>query len=154
MTLRLFLLFGVAAALTLTTNSIALCDAVASMLAPFRRVGLPSFEIAMMTSIALRFVPILTQTYEHISQAHRARGSALSSGSPLARIKALAPVLIALFAQSFRLAEELACAMESRCYNGEQRTHYHILAIRSRDICAILVMLAVLAALIILRVCA
>ena len=151
MTVRLFLLFSTAVLLTLTTSSIALCDAVANMLAPFERFGVPAFEIAMMASIALRFLPILAETYEHIRRAHLARGSALGQGSPLARLRALVPVLVALFAQSFRLAEELANAMESRCYNGTQRTHYHLLAVKCKDIIALAIILVCAVALIILR---
>ncbi|MDR2109168.1 MAG: energy-coupling factor transporter transmembrane protein EcfT [Coriobacteriales bacterium] len=151
MTLRLLLLFSTAVLLTLSTSAIALCDALASMLAPFRRFGLPAFEIAMMAAIAMRFLPVLTQTYEHIRRAHLARGSKLGQGAPLARLRALAPVLVALLAQSFRMAEELANAMESRCYNGAERTHYHVLAIRRRDVISLIIMLIILGILVALR---
>jgi energy-coupling factor transport system permease protein len=152
--LRMLLLFGVAVLLTLTTRPIALCDAVAGMLAPFERFGVPGFELAMMASIALRFVPILMETFEHIRKAHSARGSSLGAGGPIARLRALAPILTALFAQSFRQAEELAQAMESRCYNGSRRTHYHQLAFGRRDAIAVALVAFVAAAIIIWRVLA
>lgn len=152
MTLRLLLLFWSAVLLTLSTSSIAICDAVASMLSPFQRFGLPSFEIAMMTAVAMRFIPVLADTYERIRQAHQARGSALGQGSLSARVKALAPVLVALFAQSFRMSEELAEAMESRCYNGSRRTHYHQLQIKRGDIWVICITLVFAAVLITLRI--
>jgi energy-coupling factor transport system permease protein len=153
-TLRLLLLFSTATLLMLTTSAIALCDAIANMLAPFQRFGLPAFELAMMASIALRFLPILAETYEHIRRAHLARGSKLGQGSPRARLRALAPVLVALFAQSFRMAEELACAMESRCYNGARRTHYHVLAIQRRDVGVLALAVLIATALAALRITA
>ena len=134
MTLRLFLLFLSAALLTLCTSSIALCDATAAMLRPFRRFGLPSYEISMMISIALRFIPTLLEDFDHIVKAQRSRGAVFDRGGPIARLKSVIPCLIPLFAQSFRHAEDLALAMESRCYHGgENRTHYHILKFAPRD---------------------
>ncbi|MDR0347070.1 MAG: energy-coupling factor transporter transmembrane protein EcfT, partial [Coriobacteriales bacterium] len=137
MTLRLLLLFTTAVLLTLTTSLIALGDAVASMLRPFERFGMPSYEIAMMITIALRFIPTLLEDFDHIRKAQQARGAVFDRGGPIARAKAFLPCLIPLFAQSFRRAEELALAMESRCYHGgSERTHYHILKLGMRDACA------------------
>jgi energy-coupling factor transport system permease protein len=134
MTLRLLLLFTTAVLLTLTTSPIALCDATASMLRPFERVGVPSYEIAMMISIALRFIPTLLEDFDRIQKAQRARGAVFDQGGPIKRAKALIPCLVPLFAQSFRHAEDLALAMESRCYHGgTDRTHYHLLKLRPRD---------------------
>lgn len=134
MTLRLLLLFLSATILTLTTSPIALCDATASMLHPFERFGVPAYEISMMISIALRFVPTLMEDFDHIRKAQQSRGAVFDRGGPLARIKSIVPCLIPLFAQSFRHAENLALAMESRCYHGgDHRTHYHILKFAPRD---------------------
>ncbi|MDR1013494.1 MAG: energy-coupling factor transporter transmembrane protein EcfT [Coriobacteriales bacterium] len=150
MTLRLLLLFVSAVLLTLTTSPIALCDATASMLRPFRRIGVPAYELSMMMSIALRFIPTLLEDFDHIRKAQRSRGAVFDRGGPLARLRALLPCLVPLFAQSFRHAEELALAMESRCYHGgEHRTHYHLLKIRTADVaaaiacCALLVVMVV-----------
>ena len=134
MTLRLFLLFLSAAMLTLCTSPIALCDASAAMLRPFRRFGVPSYEISMMISIALRFIPTLLEDFDHIFKAQKSRGAVFDRGGPIARVKSIIPCMIPLFAQSFRHAEELAMAMESRCYHGgDNRTHYHILKFERRD---------------------
>jgi energy-coupling factor transport system permease protein len=140
MTLRLFLLFLSATLLTLTTSPISLCDATASMLHPFERFGVPAYEISMMISIALRFVPTLMEDFEHIRKAQQSRGAVFDRGGPIARIKSIVPCLVPLFAQSFRHAENLALAMESRCYHGgDHRTHYHILKFAPRDAVATLV---------------
>jgi len=145
MTLRLFLLFLSASLLTLCTSPIALCDASAAMLAPFRRFGLPSYEISMMISIAMRFIPTLMEDFDHIVKAQRSRGAVFGQGGPIRRLKALIPCLVPLFAQSFRHAEELALAMESRCYHGgENRTHYHVLRFAPRDGIATAICLAAL----------
>jgi energy-coupling factor transport system permease protein len=134
MTLRLLLLFLCATLLTLTTSPIALCDATAAMLRPFERFGVPAYEIALMTSIALRFIPTLLEDFDRIRKAQIARGAVFGRGGPVARLKALLPCLVPLFAQSFRHAEELALAMESRCYHGgSDRTHYHQLRMQARD---------------------
>jgi energy-coupling factor transport system permease protein len=145
MTLRLFLLFLSATLLTLTTSPISLCDATASMLRPFERFGVPAYEISMMISIALRFVPTLMEDFDHIRKAQQSRGAVFDRGGPLARVKSIIPCLVPLFAQSFRHAENLALAMESRCYHGgDHRTHYHILKFAPRDGVATLVCVALL----------
>ncbi|MCL1846913.1 MAG: energy-coupling factor transporter transmembrane protein EcfT [Coriobacteriia bacterium] len=145
MTLRLLLLFFTATLLTLCTSPIALCDATAAMLRPFRRLGVPAYEISMMISIALRFIPTLLDDFDHIVKAQKTRGAVFDRGGPIRRVKAIVPCLVPLFAQSFRHAEELAMAMESRCYHGgENRTHYHILRFAPRDGVASALSLAVL----------
>ncbi|MDR2196678.1 MAG: energy-coupling factor transporter transmembrane protein EcfT [Coriobacteriales bacterium] len=145
MSVRLFLLFIAATLLTLTTSPIALTDAIASMLAPFERFGVPAFEISMMVNIALRFIPTLLEEFDRIRKAQIARGAVFDSGGPLRRLRAIVPVLVPLFAQSFYHAENLAVAMESRCYHGGgNRTHYHVLRMELRDLVASLVMAALL----------
>jgi energy-coupling factor transport system permease protein len=147
MTLRLLLLFLSATILTLTTSPIALCDAIASMLRPFARFGVPAYELSMMISIALRFIPTLLSDLDHILKAQQSRGAVFDRGGPLARLRALLPCFVPLFAQSFRHAETLALAMESRCYHGgSNRTHYHVLKMHVRDAVAALVCCALLTA--------
>jgi energy-coupling factor transport system permease protein len=150
MTLRMFLLLIGAVLLTLTTSPIALCDATASMLRPFGRIGVPGYEISLILSIALRFIPTLFEDFDHIRKAQLARGAVFSRGGPIARTRAFLPCLVPLFAQSFRHAESLALAMESRCYHGgSNRTHYHVLRLGARDAwasvtcCALLVVMIV-----------
>jgi len=150
MTLRLLLMFLSATILTLCTSPISLCDATAVMLRPFRRFGVPSYEISMMISIAIRFIPTLLEDFDHILKSQRSRGAVFDRGGPIARAKSLLPCIIPLFAQSFRHAEELALAMESRCYHGgENRTHYHVLKYAPRDFVALAICLAAFVALII-----
>jgi energy-coupling factor transport system permease protein len=150
MTLRLLLLFLSATLLTLTTSPIALCDATASMLRPFERFGVPAYELSLMISIALRFIPTLLEDFDRIRKAQLSRGAVFGRGGPLARLKALLPCLIPLFAQSFRHAEDLALAMESRCYHGgSARTHYHVLRLRPRDAAAAVCCVALLAVMIV-----
>jgi energy-coupling factor transport system permease protein len=136
MTLRLLFLFSIAAMVTLTTTTIALGDAVAAMLKPFERFGLPASEISMMVNIALRFIPTLTDSFTDIVKAQQARGAVLSAGGPLRRLRGIVVLMVPLFAQAFRHAEDLAIAMESRCYHGGQRTHYRELRYHPRDLVA------------------
>jgi energy-coupling factor transport system permease protein len=150
MTLRLFLLFISATILTLTTSPIALTDALASMLHPFERFGVPAAEIAMMVSIALRFIPTLMEDFDRIRKAQTARGAIFDTGGPIRRLRAIVPLFVPLFAQSFRHAEDLAVAMESRCYHGGSlRTHYHILKLGLRDTLACVAMIALLVVMIV-----
>lgn len=145
MTMRLFLLFLSATILTLTTSPIALCDATESILTPLERVRVPAHEIAMMMSIALRFIPTLLEEFDKIKKAQMARGAVFDDGGPIARVKAIIPIMIPLFASSFRHAEELALAMESRCYHGgKNRTHYRILMVQKRDYVAFVLALCLL----------
>lgn len=123
LSLRLALLILLSSLLTFTTSPLALTDGIEAILSPGRRVGIPAHELAMMMTIALRFVPTLLQETDKIMKAQEARGSDFSTGSILHRFKSLMPVLVPLFISAFRRADELAMAMEARCYRGgEGRT--------------------------------
>ena len=118
MAIRLILLILISSALTYTTSPIALTDGIESLLKPFSKIGFPSHELAMMMSIAIRFIPTLIEETEKILKAQKARGSDIDSGSLFKKIKALVPMLIPLFISAFRRADDLAVAMEARCYRG------------------------------------
>ncbi len=123
MVLRLIFLMVGTSLLTLTTSPIALTDGMERLLRPFRKIGVPAHELAMMMSIALRFIPILMEETDKIIKAQSARGADFFSGNLLRRAKAMVPILIPLFISAFRRADELATAMECRCYRGgENRT--------------------------------
>ena len=131
---RLILLICVTSVLTLTTTPIALTDGIETLLRPFQRFGVPAHELAMMMSIALRFIPTLMEETDKIMQAQSARGADFESGNLIQRAKSMMPLLIPLFINAFSRADELAMAMESRCYHGgESRTHYKILCYRKND---------------------
>lgn len=122
--LRLILLILLSSLLTFTTSPLKLTDAMEKLLSPGKRIGIPAHELAMMMTIALRFVPTLIEETDKIMKAQSARGSDFSTGNLLARLKCLVPVLVPLFLSAFRRADELAMAMEARCYRGgEGRTH-------------------------------
>ncbi len=126
MVLRLIFLILGTSLLTLTTSPIALTDGLERLLAPFKKIHLPSHEIAMMMTIALRFIPTLLDETDKIMKAQSARGASIDSGSIFARAKAMVPILIPLFVSAFRRADELATAMECRCYRGgEGRTRLY-----------------------------
>ncbi|MBQ7125308.1 MAG: energy-coupling factor transporter transmembrane protein EcfT [Clostridia bacterium] len=112
------LLIGTNIILTYTTSPIMLTDSIERLLKPLGKIGLPVHEFAMMMTIALRFIPTLVEETDKIMSAQKARGSDFSSGSLINRAKALVPVLIPLFISSFRRANDLAVAMECRCYRG------------------------------------
>ena len=134
MCVRLVLLIIGSSVLTLTTTPIQLTDAIEYILKPFKRVGVPAHEIAMMMTIALRFIPTLIEETEKIMNAQKARGAMLDSGTFTQRIKALVPILIPLFISAFRRADELAMAMECRCYHGgEGRTRLKQLKFTGED---------------------
>jgi len=116
--LRLVLLILLSSLLTFTTSPLALTDALESLMGPLKRFGLPAHELAMMMTIALRFVPTLIEETDKIMKAQKSRGSDFSSGSLLQRIRNLIPILVPLFISAFRRADELAMAMEARCYRG------------------------------------
>ncbi len=118
MALRLVLLIISSSALTYTTSPISLTDGIEKLLLPFSKMGLPAHELAMMMSIAIRFIPTLIEETEKISKAQQARGADFDSGNVIKRAKALVPMLVPLFISAFRRADELAVAMESRCYRG------------------------------------
>lgn len=118
MALRLILLIIGTSMLTLTTKPMELTDGLEKLLKPFKRFGLPSHEIALMMSIALRFIPTLLEETDKIMKAQQARGADFESGNLILRVKNMIPILIPLFVGSFRIAQDLALAMEARCYHG------------------------------------
>lgn len=134
MTARLVLLIVISSMLTFTTSPIVLTDGIERLLNPFRRFGLPAHELAMMMTIALRFIPTLLEETDRIMKAQMARGAEFSSGNLLKRAKNMVPLLVPLFISAFRRADELATAMEARCYRGgENRTRMKELRYQARD---------------------
>lgn len=134
MAARLILLLLFSSVLTFTTSPIVLTDGIESLLRPFKAVGVPAHELAMMMTIALRFIPTLLEETDRIMKAQTARGADFSSGNLLERMKNMLPLLVPLFISAFRRADELAVAMEARCYRGgEGRTRMHQLAYAARD---------------------
>jgi len=132
---RLFLLILTTSLLTLATSPISLTDGIEKLLAVFKFIGIPAHEIAMMMTIALRFIPTLLEETEKIMKAQISRGADFESGNIVNRTKNLIPILIPLFINSFRRADELAIAMEAKCYRGgEGRTHYRQLKIKKADL--------------------
>ena len=143
MCVRLVLLVMTTGVLTLTTTPIVLTDAVENLLSPFKRIGVPAHELAMMMTIALRFIPLLADETEKIMAAQKARGAAFDEGGLMDRARALLPILVPLFLSAINRASELAMAMEARCYHGgEGRTRLHELHYENRDrVAGILVVL-------------
>lgn len=143
MVLRLVLLISGASLLSLTTTPVALADGIESLLSPLRLIKVPVRDIAMIMSIALRFIPTLFEETNKIISAQKSRGASFDTGGPFARAKALLPVLIPLFVNSFRRADELAFAMDSRCYNAtEKRVKMRVAKFGVGDAVALLVMCA------------
>jgi len=143
MLLRLVLLIVGTSLLTLVTRPIQLTDALEKVLNPFKRLGLPAHEIAMMMTIALRFIPTLLDETDKIMKAQIARGADFESKNILSRAKSMIPLLVPLFISAFRRADELAMAMESRCYHGgEGRTRLKELKYEKRDRIAIALILS------------
>lgn len=139
--------------MTLTTTPTKLTDAIEKLLKPFRIIKVPAHEIAMMMSIALRFIPILMEETDKIMKAQMARGADFESGSIAKRVKALVPLLVPLFVSAFRRANDLALAMEARCYaGGEGRTQMKPLKYESRDRIAYIVLWIYLASAVLLHV--
>lgn len=135
MALRLIFLITGTSLLTLTTSPIALTDGIEKLLNPFKRIGLPAHELAMMMTIALRFIPTLLEETDKIMKAQMARGADFESGNILNRAKSLVPLLVPLFINAFRRADELATAMEARCYRGgDNRTRLNELKLKKLDI--------------------
>ncbi len=134
MAVRIICLIAGTSLLTYTTSPIVLTDAIERLMYPLSRLHLPVHELAMMMTIALRFIPTLIEETEKIMNAQKARGAQLDSGTLKQRIQALIPVLIPLFISAFRRADELAMAMECRCYHGgEGRTRLKQLRLRASD---------------------
>ncbi|MDD7445154.1 MAG: energy-coupling factor transporter transmembrane component T [Clostridiales bacterium] len=137
-----FLVLGTSV-LTLTTSPIVLTDALERIMSPLKVVRFPAHEIAMMMTIALRFIPTLTEEAQKILNAQSARGADFESGSIFRRAKAMVPLLVPLFVSAFRRAGDLAMAMEARCYHGgEGRTRLRVLKYSRYDLCAVGVMAA------------
>ena len=121
MALRVILLIvGTSVLLTYTTSPISLTDGIENLLSPLKKIGIPVHVFAMMMTIALRFIPTLIEETEKIMNAQKSRGADFSNGSLVKRAKALIPLLIPLFVSSFKRADELAVAMECRCYRGDK----------------------------------
>ena len=153
MMLRISLLIMGTFLLTYTTSPIRLTDGLEDLLGPLKKLGVPVHELAMMMSIALRFIPTLIEETDKIMSAQKARGADFETGKLTDRAKALLPLLVPLFVSSFRRADELAVAMESRCYHGgEGRTRMKQLRMHRRDWLALLLGALVLAATIVMNV--
>ncbi len=151
MAIRLIFLIIGTSMLTLTTSPIELTDGIEYLLSPFKRIGLPAHELAMMMTIALRFIPTLLEETDKIMKAQMARGADFESGKISTRAKALIPLLVPLFISAFRRADELAMAMEARCYRGgEGRTRMKVLKFTRYDGLGSLMMLGYLAACVVL----
>ncbi len=134
MGLRLVLLIIGSSLLTLTTKPINLTDGIERLLSPFRRIGVPAHELAMMMTIALRFIPTLLEETDKIMKAQMARGADFETGNLLRRAKSLIPLLVPLFISAFRIAQDLAMAMEARCYRGgDARTRMNAMRLHWRD---------------------
>lgn len=139
MMLRLVFLIVGTSMLTLTTSPIQLTDGIESLLNPFKKIGIPAHELAMMMTIALRFIPTLIDETDKIMKAQMARGADFESGNIVKRAKNMIPLLVPLFISSFRRADDLAMAMEARCYRGgTNRTRMKQLKIEGRDIGALI----------------
>lgn len=150
--MRFFLLILITSLLTLTTTPIEITDGLERLLGPLKKLKFPVHELALMMSIALRFIPTLMQETDKIMKAQTARGVEYTSGPIKERLKAVVPLLIPLFISSFKRAEELAVAMEARGYKGgEGRTKYRQLSWSTVDTLMILLLLAVTVLLIVFR---
>lgn len=140
MVLRLLFLILGTSLLTLTTSPIVLTDGIETLISPLKKIGVPSHEIAMIMTIALRFIPTLLEETDKIIMAQTARGADFESGNLIKRAKAMIPILIPLFMSAFRRADELASAMESRCYRGgENRTKLKELKFDKTDFLAFVI---------------
>lgn len=134
---RILMLISGTFLLTYTTSPISLTDGLESLLSPLKKLHVPVHELAMMMSIALRFIPTLIEETDKIMSAQKARGADFETGSIIQRAKALVPILVPLFISAFRRADELATAMECRCYQGgEGRTKLKLLRFKRGDLVA------------------
>lgn len=134
MAIRLMYLVAGSSIMTFTTSPNGLTDGMEKLLHPLNKLNVPVHEVAMMMSIALRFIPILLEETDKIMKAQQARGADFESGNIIQRAKAMVPILVPLFVSAFRRANDLAMAMESRCYHGgEGRTKMKPLRYKSRD---------------------
>ena len=152
MVLRIVMLIMGTFLMTYTTSPIALTDGLEHLLSPLKKLRFPVHELAMMMSIALRFIPTLIEETDKIMSAQKARGADLESGGVMQRAKALLPILIPLFVSAFRRADELALAMECRCYHGgEGRTRMKQMKLHGRDLISGVATAAVFAGVILLN---
>ena len=151
MVLRIAMLITCTFLLTYTTSPIQLTDGLERLMNPLKAIKVPVHELSMMMSIALRFIPTLIEETDKIMSAQKARGADFESGSIIDRAKALVPILVPLFISAFRRADELAVAMECRCYHGGHgRTKLHVLHYQTRDYLVLSVYAVILAAVIVL----
>lgn len=152
MAARLILLIVGSSLMTLTTSPIALTDGIEALLKPLERIRVPAHEIAMMMTIALRFIPILLEETDKIMKAQMARGAEFESGNLVKRAKSLIPLLVPLFISSFRRADDLALAMEARCYRGGVgRTRMHQLKYQKVDVVSFIIAILYLIVLALIR---
>ena len=152
MVLRLVFLVTGTSLLTLTTTPLMLTDGIENLLKPLNAVKVPSHEIAMMMTIAIRFIPTLSEETEKIIKAQMARGADFESGNLFRRTKAMVPILVPLFISAFKRADDLAIAMDSRCYNsGSKRTRMKQMKMTWRDTVAAAVMLSFCAVIVLLQ---
>ena len=144
--LRLFLLVIFTTIMTLTTSPIDMADGIESLLSPLKHLKLPVHEFSLMMTISLRFIPTLVEEIERIEAAQRARGADFTNGGIVKKVINFLPILVPLFILSFKRADELAMAMEARCYRGgDGRTKFHLDSFTSRDIISIFTVLGILA---------
>ena len=140
LTTRLILLLILSSLLTFTTSPLKLTDAMERILSPLRRFGVPSHELAMMMTIAIRFIPTLIEETDKIMKAQQARGADFTTGNIFRRLKSIVPILVPLFLSAFRRADDLALAMEARGYRGGiGRTQMKSLKYETRDLWAVLI---------------
>ena len=154
MILRIMLLITGTFLLTYTTSPIALTDGLEILFGPLKKIKVPVHEMTMMMSLALRFIPTLIEETDKIMSAQKARGADFETGGLVRRAKALIPILVPLFVSAFRRADELAVAMECRCYHGgDGRTRMKVLKMEARDYIALVLGVLFVAAVIILASC-
>ncbi len=153
MILRIFMLVIATSMLTYTTSPIVLTNGLERLLSPLSKIKVPVHEFSMMMTIALRFIPTLIEETDKIMNAQKARGADFETGGLIKRAKALAPILIPLFISAFRRADELATAMECRCYTGssEGRTHFVVYAATRKDLIAFIVLVLIIVAAVLLN---
>ena len=153
MVTRILMLISGTFLLTYTTSPISLTDGLEALLGPLKKIRVPVHELAMMMCIALRFIPTLIEETDKIISAQKARGADFENGSMMERIRALIPILVPLFISAFRRADELATAMECRCYRGDKnRTKLVKLEYKARDVIWMMAFAVILTAVILLRI--
>jgi len=153
MILRLLFLMMGTSLLTLTTSPLMLTDGIENLLKPLDKIKVPSHEIAMMMTIAIRFIPTLTEETDKIMKAQMARGADFESGNLIKRAKAMLPLLVPLFVSAFRRADELSVAMESRCYHGgHNRTRMKQMKMTKTDLYGGIIMLAFCSLLLVIEI--